>query len=167
MCFNSRMTSKPSDDFSRCFRTALSLLARRDHGSAELAQKLAQRGYSADHTGAVIEKCARLHYLNDERFAAGLVRELQRRAYGCLRIEQMLIAKGLPRPIVDAALSACSQDTTQLQVCRRAMMKKLKGMCTTGSETKTAARLYRFLFNRGFPAAIIRQVMDEMHNQED
>ena len=161
------MTSKPCDDLNSCLRTALSLLARRDHGSAELAQKLSQRGYSVDHIGAVIEKCARLHYLNDERFAAGLVRELQRRAYGCLRIEQMLIAKGLSGPIVDAALSACCQETIQLQVCRRAMMKKLKGISTTGSKTKTAAKLYRFLFNRGFPAAVIRQVMDEMRNQED
>ena len=143
------------------------MLARRDHGSAELGQKLAQRGYSADHIKLVIEKCTRLHYLNDERFAAGMIRELQRRAYGCLRIEQMLIAKGLPRPVVDSALNTCCQETTQLEICRRAMLKKLKGMRAAGSETNASGKLYRFLFSRGFPAATIMQVMDEMRNHED
>jgi regulatory protein len=152
----------PSDNLNDCFQTALKILARRDHGSAELAQKLADRGYSTDHIGAAVERCSRLRYLNDERFAAGMVRELQRRAYGYLRIEQMLIAKKLPRPVVDAALSTCKLETTQLQVCRQAVMKKLRGVQTAGSEAKTVAKLYRFLLNRGFPAATIRQVMDEI-----
>jgi regulatory protein len=165
--FNSCVMPMPPDDFNDCFRVALRILSRRDHGCAELAQKLADRGYPADHIRAVVEKCSRLHYLNDERFAAGMVRELQRRAYGYLRIKQMLISKRLPGPVVEAALNTCSKETTQLQVCRQAMMKKLKSMRTSGAESKTAVKLYRFLLNRGFPAETIRQVMDEINIQAD
>lgn len=91
-------------------------------------------------------------------------RQLQRKGYGCHRIREKLLGKGLDSKIVASCLENYCSQNVQTRICRQAMEKKLKGALPAGSpenSLKNRAKLYRFLFNRGFSPAIIRQVMDE------
>ncbi len=144
-----------------CLAAALRLLTRRDHSRSELTRKLIDRGFSQDQIKSAISECLRLNYLDDERYAIAYANQLQHKGYGRRRIQQMLMAKGLTFQVIAACLEACCPDTVQIRGCRQTMMKKLKSGQPMEDSVEARARLYRFLFSRGFSPAIIRQVMDE------
>jgi regulatory protein len=152
---------KTRDNAKACFVAALRLLARRDHSCSELSGKLAQRGFPQDQVQWAIDRCRRYRYLDDERFACGYVNQLQRRGYGCRRIEQMLAAKGVEDRIVATCLETCCRDGVQIRDCRKAMARKMLGHPQEDCSVETQAKLYRFLLNRGFAAYIVRQVIEE------
>jgi regulatory protein len=154
-------TMKTRDTTKACFATALRLLAHRDHSCSELSGKLAQRGFSQDEVQWAIDRCRRYRYLDDERFACSYVNQLQRRGYGCGRIERMLAAKGVEDRVVTACLEPCCRDGVQIRDCRKAMAKKMQGHPQENCSVETQAKLYRFLLNRGFAPGIIRQVLEE------
>ena len=149
--------SNPKD----CLAAALRLLTRRDHSRWELTRKLIDRGFSQGQIKSAVSQCLHLNYLDDERYATGYTRQLQRKGYGRHRIQQMLTAKGLNFQIIADCLEACCPDKVQIQGCRQAMLKKLKSGQPMEDTAEAKARLYRFLFRRGFSPAIIRQVMEE------
>ena len=141
--------------------TALRILTRRDHGCAELSRKLVDRGYSSDQIRSVVNECLALNYLDDDRFARSYIRELQRKGYGYHRIEQMLMAKGLSREVVDSCLSVCCRQSDQLLGCRQVLLKKLQQMGPVDDVSAVRTKVYRFLLSRGFAPAIIFQTLDE------
>jgi regulatory protein len=144
-----------------CFAAALRVLAQRDHSCSELSGKLADRGFSKDQIQWAVDQCLRFCYLDDERFARAYIEELQRKGYGCHRIRQMLKNKGVPQPVYSECLEPCSCDEVQLRDCRKAMEKKLRGGRYADNSSGARAKLYHFLFSRGFSPAIIRQILDE------
>jgi len=119
------------------------------------------RGFSQNQIESAVNECLRLNYLDDERFATAYARQLQRKGYGRHRIQQMLFAKGLPFQAVAACLEACCLEEVQIQVCRETMLKKLNSGQPMEDSAEARARLYRFLFSRGFSPAIIRRAMAE------
>jgi regulatory protein len=151
----------PRPDDSDCLAAALRVLARRDHSCAELSRKLERRGYSTGQIKSVVDKCLALDYLNERRFARSYAGERQRKGYGRRYIAQALAAKGLSSEVIEAALAACCQDGDQVRGCRQAMLKKCKALQSVEKPAAAKAKLYRFLTQRGFPAHIIGQVMDE------
>jgi regulatory protein len=152
---------KPQANSGNCLVAALRILTRRDHSCSELSKKLIDRGFSQDQIKAAVSECSRLHYLDDERFAGIYVHQLQRDGYGYHRIRQKLVAKGLASQVIASSLEYCCREEVQIQNCRQAMLKKLKGNQSPEGSVEVKARLYRFLFSRGFSSAIIRQVMAE------
>ena len=150
------------DDPKACLRTAIRLLTQRDHSRLELSNKLADRGYARTHIEKAIDECVRLAYLDDTRFASGYAEQLQKRGYGCRRMRQMLMAKGLNVEVIDTSLEACCRDEVQYRDCREAAVKKLKGNPGVGNVAKLKSKLYRFLFSRGFSTAIVMQVLDDV-----
>jgi regulatory protein len=144
-----------------CFAAALRVLTRRDHSSSELSEKLAGRGFSQDQIQWAVDRCLRFHYLDDVRFARAYIEQLQRKGYGCHRIRQMLENKGVPQSIYSVCLEPCCCDAVQIRDCRKAMEKKLRGGRCADDSAGARAKLYRFLFSRGFSPAIIQQVLDE------
>jgi regulatory protein len=152
---------KAQTNSENCFAAALRILTQRDHSCSELSKKLIDRGFSQDQIKWAVSECLRLHYLDDERYADTYAHQLQRKGYGCYRIQQKLIAKELPSKVIAACLENYCRDKVQIQSCRQAMHKKLKGNQAIQGSAKIKARLYRFLFSRGFSPAIIKQVMDD------
>ena len=67
-------------------RTALDLLARREHSRLEMLRKLKLRGASADQCEAVIEQLQEDGLLSDERFCEAYVHARVQRGYGPQRL---------------------------------------------------------------------------------
>ena len=144
-----------------CFTVALRLLARRDHSCSELSGKLVDRGFSQDQIQWAVDRCLRFCYLDDRRFASLYMKQLQRKGYGCHRIRQMLVIKGVAHDIISTCLAPLCCDAVQIRDCRNAIIKKLKNSRNDGASPEAKAKLHRFLLNRGFSAAIIGQVLEE------
>ena len=123
--------------------------------------KLIDRGFAQDQIKRAISACLRLHYLDDGRYADIYAHQLNRKGYGCRRIQDKLMAKGLTSQVIVTCLENLCREKTQIQSCRQAMHKKLKGRNPIDGSVNIKAKLYRFLLNRGFSPDIIRHVMDE------
>ncbi|MEJ2154257.1 MAG: regulatory protein RecX [Desulfobacteraceae bacterium] len=151
-----------SDNRKSCYHKALQLLTGRDHSCAELTRKLQTRGFDAPVIEAVIVECQRLNYLDDKRFADGYVSLLQRKGYGINSVKHKLYAKGISETLIQDSVALSGTDKVQLKLCRRVLAKKVNRLSGDKSSEDQAPKLYRYLFNRGFPAHIIRQTIREM-----
>ena len=150
-------TSDPDPaDTAKVRKTALNLLARREHSTLELKEKLIRRDFAPGRIEQVLESLAQDGLLSDERFAEAFVATRVRRGQGPLRIRRELDQRG-----VAAALAARHLDAYRdawLEIASNARRKRF-GVEPRRDYTERA-RQARFLQYRGFSTAQIMQVLD-------
>lgn len=137
------MTENSKEIYTR----ALALLARREHSSQELRQKLLAR--YPNHQFLIGETLTRLEeesYLSDERFVEAYVRARQMRGIGIQRLRQELRMRGVEDHLIQQALVPSSDEEVTLQVLR-VWQKKF---ATLPKDVKEKHRQVRFLLYRGF-----------------
>ena len=100
------------------------MIGRRDHGVEEIRSKLVGKGFSTTAIDAAIADCIRLGYLDDERFAAGVVLAGQRHGYGPRRITQKLLAKGIGGDLAMRILTENYDEDRQIAICREVLARK-------------------------------------------
>jgi regulatory protein len=82
-------------DPNHSYAYAVALLARRDHSTSELRQKLKQRGYLEHAIEPVLIDLEESRKLDDARYGANVAGSRSRRAYGPARIRSELLRKGV------------------------------------------------------------------------
>src|SRR5450631_1293391 len=85
---------------------AVTLLARRDFTSGELAARLQEDGYPEEAIAAVIADLTQGRILDDSRFATQYVAYHAERGQGPRRIAMELAKRGIGPPLIEAALAA-------------------------------------------------------------
>lgn len=105
----------------------------------------------------VIEECLRLNYLDDEKFSHVLTQQLRRKGYGALWISQALEKKGVAHRHIQAILERHCDHAKQLRDCLKVLEKKMGSQDRYQSRSKSNARLFRFLKNRGYSLTVIRE----------
>ena len=141
------------------FDSALRLLTRRDHTRWELDVKLRKKGFTAIHIAGATARLEALGYLDDAKTAKILADHLVRKGYGPLRVRYALRQKGLDDAIVENALRHYD-DEEQVQNARLALKKKRLRLEREADPVRRRQMAYRFLAGRGYPAMIIRRVID-------
>lgn len=136
-------------------RAAMDLLARREHGRAELARKLGQRGAPAELIGSALDRLAEEGLLNESRYLDTFVASRARAGYGPLRIREELARRGLPRQAIERALLTSGLDWTELLT--DTWRRRFAG-CQP-SDARERARQGRFLGYRGFPPEMIGRLL--------
>ena len=76
----------------------------RDSSEAERAAKLVEKGDDPDSARAAAARMAELGFVNDENYAAMVVRHYAAKGCGRARIREELRRRKLPRELWDAAL---------------------------------------------------------------
>lgn len=150
-----------------CFNNALQILSRRDHSCAELVKKLQERGFEKKEIDSAIDRCVRLGYLNDERFADIYLQQLQRKGYGTNSIRHKLYSKGISEEIISNSIAIHCTDNIQIDACRQALLKKTKYLEGNKKIKDVRSKLQRFLIGRGFSSRIVCQALEEATAQED
>jgi regulatory protein len=127
-------------------RKAMDLLARREHGSAELARKLEKTGFDRDVAIDAIGKLTAEGLQSDQRFVEAFVQSRINQGKGPVRIQAELAERNISAVQIDVVLEEVGQDWYAL--AREIRSKKF------GSEQpadfKEKARQMRFLQYRGF-----------------
>jgi len=127
-------------------KKAMDLLARREHGSVELARKLEKAGFDGDIAVDAIGTLTAEGLQSDQRFAEAFVQSRISQGKGPVRIQAELAERDIPVGQIDAVLEETDQDWYAL--AREIRRKKF------GSERpadfKEKARQMRFLQYRGF-----------------
>jgi regulatory protein len=85
-------------------RTAMDLLARREHGRVELTRKLRQRGALPEMIDTALDRLTEEGLLSEARYLESFVSYRARSGYGPLRIREELSQRGLQRNDIELAL---------------------------------------------------------------
>jgi regulatory protein len=134
-------------------RAAMDLLARREHGRAELSRKLRQRGAAQELIDPALERLAEEGLLNESRYLESYIASRARSGYGPLRIREELSQRGLPRGEIEQALAAADIDwRAQLQEVWRRKFPALP------KDARERAQQGRFLSYRGYSMEAINRL---------
>lgn len=139
-------------------RTALDLLARREHSSHELLEKLQERHPQLDVElvlRPVLEQLIAENLQSDERFVEGYVRYRSNRGDGPLKIAASLQPRRISAELLKAALYQQGPDWVAL--CRQALRKKFRTQDKPSISEQQ--RMQRFLLQRGFTSDQVRKAL--------
>ncbi|WP_237883956.1 recombination regulator RecX [Pseudomonas sp. PGPR40] len=98
------MTTAVLDTLVAVRRTAMDLLARREHGRVELTRKLRQRGALPEMIDAALDRLTEEGLLSESRYLESFVSYRARSGYGPMRIREELSQRGLQRADIELAL---------------------------------------------------------------
>ena len=144
------------DNDTRCYQSAIGLLARREHSRFELINKLRKKPFSEQvDLGALCDKLEGLNYLSNVRFAEMLVRSRISRGQGEVKIRYELRQRGVSNTLIDMALLDAEVDWLLLAKQQR---EKRFGV-QRPKDFKERARQSRFLMGRGFSNDIIYSLL--------
>jgi regulatory protein len=145
-------SAQPDPVAEACAR-GVRLLAGREHSRAELARKLAARGFEPGDVARALDRLAESGALSDARAAERYVAERAAKGFGPLRIRAELLEKGVPESLFGPYLGP--MDAAWPELLAAAHDRRF------GSEPPADradyARRGRFLEQRGFPAGLIRR----------
>ena len=135
-------------------KKALSLLERRDYGSEELCAKLVEKGAEPDEARAAVRYMVRVGFIDDERYAAMVVRHYAAKGYGVGRVREELRRRKLDRELWDAALAELPEPDETVDALLRA---KLRGKA---ADRDTIRKAGAALVRRGFTWEAVRAAAD-------
>jgi len=141
---------------TKAYDCALRCLTRREHGAAELKNKLLQKGYSSQESDEALASCQRLHYQSDERYTELVCRTRISQGYGPIRIQQELLSKGIDSALVEQVLS---EEDEQVWLERALSVSKKKSKNQVHLSWEEQQKVKRFLVYRGFPASLIARLV--------
>ena len=144
-------------------RTAIGLLARRDHSRAELLRKLTVRGFAVADAEALLDRLAAQRLQSDARFAESYARMRSARGYGPQRIRAELRERGVAVELVEHGLAALMEtDTLRIDdVWHRKFAGNLP------QDYRERARQMRFLQQRGFSPTDIHALFGRLVARDD
>lgn len=93
-------------DIEAAFRTALRALEARAYARTDLSRRLVRKGHPRGAVEAAMERAAALGLLDDAAFARNYVETRSPRGRGPSRLTRDLMAMGVERRDIDAALTA-------------------------------------------------------------
>lgn len=156
-------TSVPADDIEA---RLVALLARREHGRAELIQKLTARGFTREEVARGVDDLSVRGLQSDQRFAGMFARQRLERGYGALRIRAELTQRGIESSIIDAAFAEAAPEVDDpvaraAELLRRRLGRQASraGDSALGDDPRSRARWLRFLGQRGFDFATAQQAL--------
>ena len=145
----------------------MDLLARREHGSAELKTKLTkrfrERDCEPDLVEHVIQQLIEEGLLSDERFAASRVRQLAGRGYGPSRIRNDLRQQRVEHLISDTMEEAFDSEFNWEAEASVVYEKKYGGAPIEGdwdARQRERGRRLRFMQYRGFGAEVSQRLVN-------
>lgn len=135
-------------------RTAMDLLARREHGRVELTRKLRQRGAPPELIEPELDRLTEEGLLSETRYLESFVSYRARSGYGPMRIREELGQRGLARADIDQALRECGIDWREqmAEVWQRKFGEQ-------PNDAKERAKQGRFLAYRGYSMDMISRLL--------
>ncbi len=132
---------------------ALELVSQRQMSLKELVQKLRDKGFDEETAAYCADWITERGLIDEERYAAAIVRHYAARGCGAGRVRQELMRRGIPRELWDEALDTMPESSDKLD---RLIAAKLKDLDDRDTVRKLSASLYR----RGFSSEEIRAALD-------
>ena len=145
---------------------ALRLLAYRARSEKEIGERLQKKGYDSEIIMGVVAELKRLNFLNDRQFALSFVRDkMITKPMGPYLIRLELKKKGIPESFIQAAIEEAYREDSPQQIAATLGRKKISQQPTLPL-IKRKQRTAAFLARRGFSWDIIRDVLEQLANED-
>jgi SOS response regulatory protein OraA/RecX len=118
--------------------------------------RLARLEVSPALIDSTIRRLQELRYLDDRRLALAAGERAAQRGHGSDYVRAQLTMKGIPENLIDESIAATFQDEAQL--ARQVLTRRFPKVPQRAGERAKAAR---FLFQRGFPEAVVLAILGE------
>ena len=139
---------------------AVDLLARAEHSTAQLARKLAQRGYEEEEIEAAIVTLTERGYLDDEEVCRHQFTFLYEESRQSVRqIKAKLLQKGFPASLI----AECVPDDTfarEKAAAERALAVHFK-------KSTDVQKMLQHLYRRGFSTTVCRAAVAAFTEEEE
>lgn len=136
-------------------RTAMDLLARREHGRVELTRKLRQRGALPEMIDTALDRLTEEGLLSESRYLESFVSYRARSGYGPLRIREELSQRGLQRSDIELALR--ESGINWQEHLEDTWRRKFSGHMPI--DARERAKQGRFLSYRGYSMEMISRLL--------
>jgi regulatory protein len=137
---------------------------RRDYTSAELRDRLLDKGVTDADADDCVARLTADRTLDDRRVALAHVRTARDiKGRGRLRIERELIQRGIAPALAHEAVAILPGDDEQAQIARVLARKRLPPRLSLAERR----RLFQHLLRRGFPADAISKALRDRGPEED
>ncbi len=151
------------DEAKRALAGALHALARRDHSEAELARKLADKGYPAAAVEDVVSRLKKAGYLDDRRFARQWAESALRNGRGFgPRIRQDLLRRGVAEAVVAETLASLDGEYGETALIGDMLARKFPAFSPGAAPDREKRRVMQYLLRRGFSCAAIMTVFRDI-----
>ncbi len=141
----------------RAIKRAMHLLEKMDRTEQQLRRKLLEGGYPDELVEEAIAYVKSYHYIDDERYARAFIRLNQdRRSIGRMKMD--LFAKGISADIIDRAINEEYETLPETLIQKLMEKKNFDPDAATRQET---AKMYQYLFRKGFSSNEIMHVLKE------
>ena len=135
---------------------ALNFVSQRQMSAKELRDKLKQKGFDEDTADYCVQWLLDHGLLDEESYAAAIVRHYAAKGYGAGRIRSELMRRGIPRELQEDALGTMPEPDTKID---RFIASRLRDPEDRDELRKLTAALYR----RGFSGEEIRSALARFH----
>ena len=147
--------------FKIALNKAMSLCAGREYCAGEILVKLDLWGIDKNQSRKIIEMLKRENFINEERFAAGYVKDkFNYNKWGKIKIASYLKAKNISGETIKKALNNIDNDSYN---------KTLKDLISTHRRSVKAknpydlkAKLLRYGLSKGFESRLLYDLLNEM-----
>lgn len=140
---------------------ALALLNKRDYSRMELIRRLTEKGFEEKDATETVDRLVELHLINDENYAAMIVRHYAAKGFGAQRIREELRRRYIPRELWDDALAQLSGGD---QGAYAVLLAKLKTSDPTPDELRRAGDAVR---RRGFSWEDTRAAVERFNSERN
>lgn len=145
------MKDSEKRDSQSAYERAMLLLARRDHGVAELKRKLVDKGFPEKNSAEAIERLLRQNLLDDERFAGNLADASIRNGRGVgSKLFSDLVRKGISPDIARHAIEEAASRTPESEALTFILSKRFAAFNPSSASQKEKQRVFGYLQRRGF-----------------
>ena len=134
---------------------AMNMLGRRSMSRGELIAKLREKGEVGDAAEKAADRMEELGVLNDEEYAAVVVRHYSAKGYGTAKIRDELYRRKIDKELWDKALEEAGDFEKSAE---KYLAIKLRGRMPDKDELRKAADA---LYRRGFSRDEIRAAVNE------
>jgi regulatory protein len=146
---------------------AMKRLATRARGRVEMEKYLAEKGFSLEACKSAVEKLESYGYINDEEYAAMVVRDsMNLKPTGRRALAGDLKRLGVEEEAVTAAMEQYGEDDERAAVMRQAE-KDMRRTASEGNERKRRAKVYASLARRGFSSSLINEAITKLFSDPD
>lgn len=144
--------------YKKALNYSLYILAKYYKTKHELIKKLKEKEYKDDTINSVIEKLKELGYLNDEMYVEDYIRSKQgsNQTINKRTLYNKLLQKGIDRELVQNSLK--NVDIDEYDIAMKAAEKKLRSL--KGSPREKKAKLYSYLYGKGFEYETCSKIID-------
>jgi regulatory protein len=148
-------------DQEGAYRAVLRALERRSFARTELGRRLVRKGHRPEAVEHALERAAGVGLLDDAAFARSFVETRSARGRGPARLLRDLLAMGIERRIIDAAISAHWEEGSERQDLPRALVARRARQLGQLPRDAKRRRLLAFLARRGFTGPAARDLVRE------